>query len=184
METKAAIRKRILQKRHELTEIEVLEKSLLIRNALIHSVDFQKADVIYIYMDFNNEVLTNDIIEDAFAIGKRVAIPKIESGSMHFYYMNSRKEAMPGHWGILEPNTFSPAKEEGLVIVPGVAFDEAGGRIGYGKGYYDTFFQTYSHYPKLAIAFEVQMVNHIPLEEHDVRMEQIITEERIIVCQK
>jgi 5-formyltetrahydrofolate cyclo-ligase len=86
-----------------------------------------------------------------------------------------------GYFGIDEPVTTELADDkEALIIVPGVAFDERGFRVGYGKGYYDRFLNKHSDYTKIALAYEMQILTEIPNDEYDVAMNRIITEERII----
>lgn len=185
MQAKADIRKLVLQKRNSLSNDELLKKSEAIYKQLMQQSSYKCADVIYIYMDFKNEVMTKMIIDNAFMEGKKVAIPKIIGDEMKFFYIESYEDLKKGYFGILEPNTTYPANDEkALIVIPGVAFDENGVRLGYGRGFYDRFLSKHLELTQIAIAFEVQMVDKLPYDEYDVTMKRIITEERIILCQK
>ncbi|MFA9378386.1 MAG: 5-formyltetrahydrofolate cyclo-ligase [Lachnotalea sp.] len=181
MMEKPDIRKLVLQKRNELSKEELTCKSQLICNQLIALDEYKYAEVIYIYMDFRNEVMTNIIIENALHVGKKVALPKVDKDDMIFYYIDSYQDLKKGYYGILEPVTTNHAEEASvLIVIPGVAFDESGLRIGYGKGYYDKFLCKHMEYTKIAFGFELQMVEKIPYNEYDIPMDMIITEQRII----
>lgn len=185
METKADIRKRVLQERNKLSKQEVINKSEVICNQLLNSEEYKTAKVIYIYMDFRNEVITRQIIENAFKNGKKVALPRVEGDVINFYYIHNLNDLKTGCWGILEPETTILAEDDNaLIVVPGVAFDERGYRVGYGKGYYDKFLSKHKEFTKIAFAFELQIVDHITYEEHDIAMDWIATENGKLLCQK
>jgi 5-formyltetrahydrofolate cyclo-ligase len=181
MQEKADIRRTVLLERGKLTKKELRLKSEAVCNRLKQSDEYKNSTILYIYMDFKNEVITRSIIEDAHKTGKKVAIPKIIGDEMYFYYIKSVSNLQKGYFGILEPETTMPAMDQdGIMIVPGVAFDEKGYRIGYGKGYYDRFLQKHKRFKKIAFAFELQIVEEIPYDGYDVPMDLIITEERVI----
>jgi 5-formyltetrahydrofolate cyclo-ligase len=181
MQAKADIRKLVLQKRNDQMQEEIISKSEAICNQLIELDEYKYAKVIYIYMDFKNEVKTKPIIDNALKMGKKIALPKIENNVMSFYYIHSYEYLKKGYFGILEPNTTELAEDrKALIVVPGVAFDERGFRVGYGKGFYDRFLSQHMVFTKVALAFKLQIVDQIPNDEHDVAMDMIITEERII----
>lgn len=185
MQEKADIRRFVLEKRNRLTKEELVLKSHDICNRLIHLEEYKNAKVIYFYMDFKNEVMTKLMIENAFMMDKKVALPKIDGDEMNFYYTESLGELKKGYFGILEPDMKNPAEDKNaLMIVPGVAFDESGFRLGFGKGYYDKFLSKHMEFTKMAVAFELQIVNAIPYEKHDITMDKILTETREILCQK
>ncbi|WP_099467639.1 5-formyltetrahydrofolate cyclo-ligase [Konateibacter massiliensis] len=182
MQEKKDIRKNVLQKRSELTNEELQQKSDAISHTFLNLPEYQNAPMIYIYMDFKNEVVTKHVIEDAFQRGKKVAIPKIIDDEMHFFYMEEGQELTEGYFGIREPNVTVPVQDsQGVMVVPGVAFEEKGYRVGYGKGYYDRFLAKNPMLKKIAFAFELQMVDEIPYDIHDIPMDIIITENRMIV---
>ncbi len=182
---KADIRKLVLQKRNSLSKNELIIKSEAICNQLLKLSAYKYAETIYIYMDFRNEVMTKQIIDNALNTGKKVALPKIIGDEMSFYYIEGYEDLKKGYFGIIEPDTKYPADEENaFIVIPGVAFDERGVRLGYGRGFYDRFLCKHMEFDQIAIAFEAQMVDNLPYDELDVTMERIITEERIILCRK
>lgn len=185
MESKKDIRKCVLEKRNLITAEEWEEKSCLIFEKVVTHPFFLNADAIYCYIDYRNEVGTKDIIRQAWNLGKKVAVPKILNGKMSFYYIKSFGDVMSGYCGILEPQITELADENTdenvLVIIPGVAFDKGKYRIGYGKGFYDRYLTAHPRHHTLSLAFELQIVEHIPGDVHDICPELIITEEHIYV---
>lgn len=182
MVKKQDIRKNVLNQRSQMTKKEWDEHSYEIYKKVVTHPFFLDADEIYCYIDFRKEVGTRQIIEEAWHLKKRVAVPRIQASEMNFFYIDSFSELEHGCFGVLEPtgNEIAEGKQV-LVIMPGVAFDRARNRIGYGKGYYDKFLNKYPEYHTLALAFECQMVNNIPSDLFDVKPKQIITEENIYV---
>jgi len=181
MEAKKDIRKRVLEKRCMLSKEEWEGKTNKIYEEIISHPFFLKAEEVYCYIDFRNEVGTRQIIEKAWELKKKVAVPRIED-DMKFYYISSWDEVKSGCWGILEPAASKLA--EGIdvcVIMPGAVFDTKKNRIGYGKGYYDAYLHTHAGYKTVALAFQLQMVEEIPTEPHDICPQVIITEENIYV---
>lgn len=179
MESKKDIRKRVLEKHNCIPEKEWEDKSRLICEKVVTHPFFLQADAIYCYADYHREVATRQIMEYAWEIGKKVAIPKVLGDVMEFYYIQSFDDLEEGYKGIPEPKQMNLALDEkALLIMPGAAFDRFGNRIGYGKGYYDKYLQAYPNHKTIAIAFELQMVDTIPAEVHDICPDIIITEEK------
>ena len=187
METKAEIRKRILEIRKALTSEEVAAKSEAILQKVLKTPEYMEADNILLYADYNHEVMTRGIFEDAIMRKKRVYFPKSDklTNTMHFYQTVSVKQLEKGFMGIPEPKEnmqlcykFNP-DEDTLVILPGVAFDTRGFRLGYGKGFYDKFLSNKRQLSTMALAFACQIVEELPSEEHDIKMDKIVTEEII-----
>lgn len=178
MESKKELRKRVLDRRNRLTKEEAEEKSSIIANKLKKKQYFLAEDNVLIYIDYNGEVITRGIIEDCLASGKRVACPRIDSdGVMRFYEISDLSQVRQGYKGIMEPCGQEPFEPEtALVVMPGVAFDGEGYRLGYGKGFYDTYLQGHERYVTVALAFSCQMVEQVPRETHDVRVAEILTE--------
>lgn len=179
MERKQGIRKRILKKREALSAIDWEEKSLQIYEKVIGHSLFLEADEIYCYVDVRQEVDTHRIIKQAWKLGKKVAVPKIINGTMEFFYIQSFSELEKGYFQIPEPILTEEAAEGSsvTVVMPGVAFDRKKNRMGYGKGFYDRYLQEHTGYRTIALAFELQMLDTIPAESHDIRPDIIITEE-------
>lgn len=189
---KKIIRQEILNLRKVLTAEEVASKSENIFNRLASSAMFVKSKNVMVYMDFKNEVSTNLIINYLLKSDKGVIIPITISGTRNMILsqlLDPNKELERNSYGILEPKPqyIRKANPEllDLVIVPGVAFDISGYRIGYGGGYYDTFFNKLAKpIISIALAFDLQIVESVPVEDHDRPVNYIFTESRIIDCKK
>lgn len=181
MEEKKRIRQRVQKKRNELTVEEWAEKTRLIYEKVIFHPMFQEADTIYSYVDFRREAGTEKIMEAAWKMGKRVAVPRTEGETMDFYYIDSLEELSVGHFGVREPEPVHLAEgKEGLVLLPGSAFDMQRHRIGYGGGYYDRYLEKHPSLATMALAFSFQILDQIPYEPFDVRPEIIVTDTGII----
>ena len=188
---KEEIRKTVLEKRKALTESEIVEKSGRILQGLSLLQAFRQSVLVLCYMDFRNEVRTSGIIDFCLARGQKVAVPRCittPEGRCDLEIYEIREPAADvraGAYGIREPDRdrtrrVSPA-EVGFALVPGVAFDGNRRRIGYGAGYYDRFLRSVGPAcVKAGLAFELQMADEIPSEAHDMSMDLIITERRII----
>ena len=136
-------------------------------------------------MSTNKEVRTEAAVRDALAAQKKVVVPisDLDNERILPSKLESLDALRPGAYGILEPILREEVKagEIGLVIVPGLAFDEEGNRIGYGMGFYDKFLKRVSG-KKIGLAYEMQIVDKIRTAEKDVCVDKIITEERVIDC--
>lgn len=185
METKRQIRHRILDVRSRLSEEECERNSSHIIKKVMESKEFQNADAILVYIDYNKEVKTKYLIEQAWRLGKKIYAPKINETAMSFYLLRDFEDLISGLKGIPEPSgkgeeweTFlSPAT---LLIMPGVAFDRQKHRIGYGKGYYDRFLAKIPKLSTIAICFEYQLLDTIPYEEFDYIPDILYTESQTI----
>jgi 5-formyltetrahydrofolate cyclo-ligase len=184
---KDKLRKEIIIKRDLISENNRLSKDESIRNKLFSLPEFIKADTIFIYFSFRSEVDTFFIIEKALNKGKRVILPKVEKKKrkLYLYEINSIKDLSSGYMGIYEPipdiSREVGINEVDLIIVPGVCFDIYGNRIGYGGGYYDIILsEKKTNSPVIALSYEEQIVQKIPSEPHDIKVDIIITDQRII----
>lgn len=176
---KREIRKNIFELRKSMTGQEHADYSFGIFNQIKSLKEYQNAKIIYAYYDVNNEAGTELIINDAISKGKQVALPKIEEGIMNFYGINSIEDVQPGYYNIPEPKSNTGISAPDIVIVPGVSFSHELDRLGYGGGFYDSFLARHKECMKIAIAFEFQMRDNIPVEKHDIKMDMIITEKKI-----
>lgn len=182
---KKEIRKKIREEKLKYPISVIDTNSYIIVKYLLSATEYANCDTLFCYVSFNQEVNTKFLLEQAFK-EKEVAVPKIVNDEMKFYYITSYKELQPGNYGILEPVSSREAipikTKNNLCIVPGLAFDNEKNRIGYGKGYYDTFFHKYKEIPilKNAIAFDFQVLDKIPADNHDEKMDLIITPTRVI----
>lgn len=186
MGTKKEIRKASLEKRKKLPADIRREYSHIITERVLCHPFFQCADMIFAYMSFREEVDTEEILHAALKMGKTVAVPKVHGENrMEFYKICSMSDLTSGYQGIMEPKTknLKPVRISGgksdlrvMMLLPGAAFDEMRNRIGYGGGFYDTYLQKYPCFYKIGLAFSVQCVKKIPAEDHDIRVDLVMTE--------
>ena len=185
METKKDIRSQYIKKRDALSQEEVNVKSDKILYQLFNMTEYKDAKYILLYADYHNEVATNKIFEDARQRGKKIYFPKVFGQEMEFYSVDSLEELRFGYKGIREPQEnpikrfFYKKQDTTIMIVPGVAFDMKGYRVGYGKGYYDKYLSEKKMISTFALAYAFQILEHVPSDAHDIKMDQIITEELV-----
>jgi len=179
----------ITAKRKSLTKRIIKEKSREIKEKLYSLSEFKEAKNIMIYVSFNNEVDTIEIIKEILINKEKTIVVSYvvrNNPILQLSELKSFNELEPKKLGILEPKDnfireFSLKKLD-LVIVPGLVFDKNGHRIGYGYGYYDRFLKKIDGDKKIGLAFDFQLVDKIPEEQHDVPMDIIVTEERVLKC--
>ncbi len=187
---KKEIRLQVLGIRDALSQDELKINSRIIMERLIGLSDYTGADNILCYASMRSEVVTDDILLDAIGCGKKVFCPKVtdsSGGLMEFVRIYHIEDLKEGYYGIREPEISEESElyrlgsnERTLVIVPGVAFDCKGNRIGYSGGFYDRFLCDKNELFKAALAFECQVMKEdIPSEIHDVIPDILITEKRI-----
>ena len=185
--TKAEIRKAALTCRDALSAGLRLEYAAAIFARILTRPEFQSAQTVMAYVNFGSEPDTSSLLAATLRGGKRLLLPKVNrsTGSLDVYRVkNPETDLIEGAWGISEPDPRLCApcalQEIDFILAPGVAFDRRGGRIGYGRGYYDRLLAACRLAPKRAVtvaaAFEVQVVEAIPMEAHDVRMDGLFTE--------
>jgi 5-formyltetrahydrofolate cyclo-ligase len=185
---KDILRKTVLEARLALTLAETKEKSSLITQRILALDEIKQAQVIMVYADFRQEVRTDLLIEKIMATNKQVAVPLTmpQKGVMYPSLIeNYPGDLAPGRWGIPEPkpHLFRQVehREIDCVLVPGVAFDLNGHRLGYGGGYYDRFLPLLKPGAVLiAPAYELQMRQDLEPESHDLPVHYIVTEKRLI----
>lgn len=187
MKDKKELRKTILDLRNNMTTDKVLEKSNIIIDKLISIEEYKKSKTVFIYMDFKNEVSTIGLIKKMLDGKKSVVIPYTDTVNTVIIPVEIKdvdNDLKISSFGYLEPKIEKINEIEldkiDLIIVPGVVFDKCLNRIGFGKGYYDRILNKKRHDAKaIAIAYEFQVLDEIPFEEHDIKMDMIITEESI-----
>lgn len=175
----------MLDRRRALSHDQWLASSRMAQRQLIALEEFLRAGCIALYAPAHKETDTVEILEAAFAAGKRVLYPAVCGERMVFRQVEALQHLAEGSFGILEPcptGVDLHADEPDLIVVPGVAFDHCGHRIGYGKGYYDRFLRHPGRKAHLVgLCHDFQLVDGtIPAEEHDMRMELIVTDRRIV----
>ena len=181
METKQSIRKLVFQRRKDAPMSMIENDSHTICRKVIRLPEFLEAKWLIAYMDFNREVMTKELVEEAWKAGKRVAVPRVEGKDMTYYEITSFDQLVPGYFQIPEPEGCEKAVcEDALLIVPGVAFDRARHRVGYGQGFYDRYLDRHPHHTTVAVAFEFQVMDEVPFEELDILPQILITEKEMI----
>ena len=180
LETKKEIRHKIIRLRKEMDPLVWQQATNTITETVINHPLFLEATDIYCYANYNGETGTLAIMEEAWKLGKSVWFPRVEGSEMNFYLVEQKEDLQPGAYGILEPTgEYKADGYDGLLIMPGVAFDEECHRIGYGGGFYDKYLEKHPDLHTIAVAFELQIYRELPFEEHDIKPEKVITEKHI-----
>ena len=185
---KEQIRKEIANALNGFTEKQRAEKTRAIESKLFEFANFLEARIVLLYIDGENEVRTKNIIKRAYAFQKIVVLPAFDSGRFKVTTLkvdHPDKDLLPGPRGVAQPNPARckpvPLQKIDIAIIPGVAFDEKGARIGLGHGFYDRFIPDLpATTRKVALAFEEQIIPLVPTESHDKHVDIIITDKRII----
>ncbi len=180
---KNSIRQTVLNRRRLLAAEVCLADSLQVQKRLLARPEFSAADCVALYSAVAGEVFTDLVFDAARQQGKSVVFPRVCGTGLEFFRIEGREKLLPGAFGVLEPAAGVPVSLSGidLAVIPGVAFDLCGHRLGYGKGYYDRTFCTASERPLLVgFAFDLQVVSQLPREGHDVRLDLLVTETRVI----
>ena len=175
---KKALRRAIGEKKRALTAVEIEARSAALAEKLFATRQYRHAGAVYAYLSFNQEVRTWPIIERAWADGKRVAVPKVVGDEMVFVRLDRFDELTVSDFGVPEPAGDGPLADDGaaLVLVPGLAFDPEGRRVGYGGGYYDRYLSRHPRHVTIALCYDFQLVDHIEAEAHDVPVDLVLTD--------
>lgn len=186
---KNELRAELLRKRDSIPSSKRFQKETAIKKNLFGLDVFKNAKSILMYVSFRSEVDTITHLDDILELGKKLVVPLVDSKqkSLTLYEIRSDSELEPGYMGIPEPRVgeerIVTLKDIDLVVIPGTGFDTEGNRLGYGGGYYDRLLsKSEKHVPIVALSFEEQMTDKIPAESHDIKMDIIITAERIMHC--
>lgn len=188
MKCKKEIRKEILEIRNNLSKEVSKNKSKSIISKFIKTKEFLISKNIMVYMDFKNEVNTKELIEYMLKNNKNVIIPYTDMVEVNIIpvEIKSLSDLVYCKYGYLEPkkecveNPFN-INEIDLIIVPGVVFDKNRNRVGFGKGYYDKLlYKKRNDVKAIAFAYDFQILESVPFEKHDIKMDKIITESKVI----
>ena len=173
---KRQLRQSIRQQKRAMTEEEILRRSAKLGELFASSEAYQNAKTIYGYLPYNQEVRTVPMLERALREGKRVAVPKVYGEEMKFIYLDDLNQVAKGYAGIPEPIADGPVADDetALVLMPGLAFDPQGHRIGYGGGFYDKFLAAEPNHPTLALCYDFQMLPALETEEHDIPVDYVL----------
>ena len=173
---KQALRKEIRDKKRAMTEAEIIAASQRLAELFVASEAYRQAKTIYGYLPYNQEVRTVPMLQQALADGKRVAVPKCYGDEMRFIYLEDLSQVEKGYCGIPEPITDEPVADDktALVLMPGLAFDPQGHRMGYGGGFYDKFLEKEPNHPTIALCYGFQMLEHLETEAHDIPVDTVL----------
>ena len=185
---KIQIREEIAKSISALSDSEIAEKTRAIEAKLFDFANFLEAKIALLYISGDYEVVTENIIKRSYAYGKIVVLPAFDPVKFEMNLMkvdNFEKDLVPGPRGVMEPDAsrckIVPLERIDIAILPGLAFDEKGARLGSGKGYYDRLIPRLAITTrKVALTLEEQIVPQIPMEAHDKHVDIIITDKRII----
>ncbi|MEX2603075.1 MAG: 5-formyltetrahydrofolate cyclo-ligase [Gracilimonas sp.] len=182
---KQKFRKEVLSKRGQLSEKEWIEKSNQIIQNLISTDFFKKADTIHSYISMNSrrEVCTDDIFSVIFKNDKKAVVPitNFSDNTLSHTEITSESELESNKWGVREPKSTKAVDITtlNLIIIPMVAADRNGNRLGYGKGFYDRFLKK-TNGKKAGLVFDEFLYDKIPVEEFDIKLDVLITEKGVI----
>lgn len=186
---KKNLRKRLLKKRDDIQPGEKKRKEAAIRKRLYASADFKRAKSILFYASFRSEADTTACILHAMKLNKNVLLPRVKrkKRELRIFRINDISGLESGYMGIHEPKINKIHEKDiddvDIVIVPGAGFDIKGNRLGYGEGYYDKLLsRSKKNTGTIALAFEEQIAEKIPAEPHDIKVDIIITDKRLIKC--
>ena len=173
---KKELRRTIRERKRAMTEEEIVSRSEKLGVLFSQSEAYKAAKTIYGYLPYNQEVRTVPMLEQALKDGKKVAVPKVYGDEMKFLYLDDLSKVSKGYAGIPEPIADEPVADDetALVLMPGLAFDPAGHRIGYGGGFYDKFLAAEPNHPTLALCYEFQMLPELHTEEHDIPVDTVL----------
>lgn len=179
-EYKRNLRADMRQKRDFLSEEEIAGWSGQICKNLQEQSFFEDAKNICFYYPLGNEANLLPLAERAMELGKRIAFPRVAGSDMAFYGVFSLKEFSEGAFHVMEPvGCDRMCADNALVLVPGLVFDSRGGRMGYGKGYYDRFFEKHPGCLKVGVCYGMQFIREVPCDRHDIFMDAVVTEQGI-----
>ena len=186
MQTKDEIRKIVAQRKQAIDDTR--EMSRRVMTQLLTLPEMETCSTIMTYVDFGKEVRTVPLISELFNRGKHVVVPFCDDGEIQLFRIKNLKELAPGNFGILEPKielrrqsgSKVHLKELGVILVPGVAFDTQGGRLGRGKGFYDRFLKKIpENVLKIGLAFDWQLFDAIPMSENDQYIDLVAAESKL-----
>lgn len=202
--TKSEIRRQQKELRNGLSKEEQNRLNNQIQERLFSTKEYLNSKNLLTFVSLTGEVDTYNILTESFKRGKRVYVPRVEARKMEFYQITDLDHMVRSKFGILEPegcevkrfsydiNQYDASglaydldnRYHNLMILPGLAFDRSGNRIGYGAGYYDKYLSSFPEntFYKIALAYEFQLMDIIPSEEYDRKADAIITPSEIHIC--
>lgn len=172
---KTDIRNQIRREKRFMTSEDLAARSDALCRMVLNTETYRNAKTLYGYLPFNQEVRTQPLLQQALDDGKQVALPKCFGKEMRFILIRDLSRIQPSAFGAPEPVEDTPVAEDpaALVLVPGLAFDSAGHRMGYGGGFYDRFLSREPGHPTIALCFDFQMLPHLETEPHDISIDAV-----------
>lgn len=174
-----------MKKRLELGAQQIQLMSAEVSRYLFSSPRFISAETVALYSPIKNETDTEEVYHFAIQSGKSVFYPRVNGDVLEFFLVRDLSELAPGRFGVLEPSPASaqiPPEELDLIILPGLAFDRKGSRLGYGMGYYDRTLNKTEALNRVGFCFSFQLRGDIPEGEHDQRVGHVVTEKGFVNC--
>ena len=190
MKPSQQLRKEILSKRDRLTPRQIEDRSTKITQRLLEQIEIKRAHTVFIYVNFRSEVSTRKIIAELLRLGRQVAVPITREKERRLDIVtisDPENDLVPGYYGIMEPREESVERQAitpadiDVIILPGSVFDKRCGRFGYGGGYYDRLLAQIPSTARIALAFELQVVDRLPLQDHDEILDKVITEKQTLI---
>ena len=180
--SKQDVRRRLLIQRQQLEYSCCVRQSDAVQDGVIASAVYTEASALALYAPVRNEVHTDRLLKAALSVGKSVCFPRLENGLIVFVEVVDLCDLQPGQFGVLEPQGLTVINPEclDLIVVPGVGFDRQGHRIGYGLGCYDRVLAECSNAGFMGLAYSFQVVERLPAEKHDIRLDYLVTEDELI----
>ena len=176
---KKALRAQMRELKRALTAQQIERASAGLAQQLFAHPAYRNARAIYGYLSYNQEVRTLPILQQAQLDGKRVAVPKVFGDTMKFLWLDDLTAIAPGAYNIPEPIANSPEADDetALILMPGIAFDPAGHRCGYGGGFYDKYLAAHCQHPTLALCYGFQMFEHLDTDAHDIPVDFVLSQD-------
>ncbi len=173
---KKTLRNTIRAQKRAMTEAQIQAASQKLTALFLATDAYRQAKTIYGYLPYNQEVRTVPLLQQALQDGKQVAVPKVYGEEMRFILLTDLAQVDTGYAGIPEPIADGPVAKDptALVLMPGLAFDREGHRIGYGGGFYDRFLAQEPNHPTIALCYGFQLLPEIPAEEFDIPVDQVL----------
>lgn len=178
---KTALRRSIREKKRAMTQEQIISASADLGAQFAACALYKQAKTIYGYLPYNQEVRTVPMLEQALREGKQVAVPKVYGDEMKFICLTDLSQVDTGYAGIPEPIADAPVADDptALVLMPGLAFDPQGHRIGYGGGFYDKFLAKEPNHPTVALCYGFQMLDALETQDHDIPVDLVLWSKEI-----
>lgn len=178
---KKTLRKKFISERNSLASDYRNSSTNTIFATLEEQNFFESSEKIFIYVGFGSEITTETFIKK-WINKKQIFVPKIDNNTMNLVHITSLEELTEGCFGILEPTSCNYFTDNiDLVITPSIVFDKKGYRLGYGKGYYDKYFSSREYDISVGLSYHKLLQDNVPKEDHDIKVDVIITEEKIFI---